>query len=406
MLLGLAVTTTMIQSNITIDYTVKMGESLSAIADKYHTTSKEIAEKSGLKKGKPIKMGMALKIPMNTHIVKSKKDVDIKKIPTKIKIVKQTHTLEEIKRNKLKLAKVSSISKVHTLKKLQLKSSPTTNTLKVATVNKIPKIHTLEAVKLKYTASKDILKVATVNKEINVPKIHTLEAVKSKYISSKRRVKLAQGNISRKLHSLKNQKAKKSTKLKYHIAKNTKKIIRKTRSRVGIVKNKTILTALREYSRPLTKQSHKKIQQRVTVDDILFKSSKPYISLNDSKASKIIDIAKTKLGRKYVWGATGKGETFDCSGFTSYVYKKNGIHIPRTSRNQAKYGKYIARNNLKKGDLIFFDTSRHRKGYVNHVGIYLGNGKFIHASSAKKKVTISNLSKFYAQRYVGARRPS
>ena len=184
----------------------------------------------------------------------------------------------------------------------------------------------------------------------------------------------------------------------------------RTRRRINIVKNTKILTALREYSKPLNKHSHKKIQQRVTVDDILFKSSKPYFvsdnNANSIKASKIIDMAKTKLGRKYVWGATGKGGTFDCSGFTLYVYKKNGIHIPRTSRNQAKYGKHIARNNLKKGDLIFFDTSRHRKGYVNHVGIYLGNGKFIHASSAQKKVTISNLSKFYAQRYVGARRPS
>ena len=139
-------------------------------------------------------------------------------------------------------------------------------------------------------------------------------------------------------------------------------------------------------------------------------------SLNDSffsgdksesaKVAKITSVAKDKLGRRYVWGATGKKNTFDCSGFTKYVYKKNGIDIPRTSINQSKYGKFVSRENLKKGDLVFFDTSKKRKGYVNHVGIYLGNGKFIHASSAKKKVVVSSLSKFYAKRYKGARRPS
>lgn len=115
-------------------------------------------------------------------------------------------------------------------------------------------------------------------------------------------------------------------------------------------------------------------------------------------------IAKKKLGRRYVWGAVGPG-TFDCSGFTSYVYKKTGINIPRTSREQSKYGRYVKRKQLKAGDLIFFDTSRRRKGIINHVGIYLGDNKFIHASSAKKKVIITSLKKpFYSQRYKWARR--
>ena len=169
------------------------------------------------------------------------------------------------------------------------------------------------------------------------------------------------------------------------------------------------------------KKSAKK-RRTVTMDDIFFKSAQPYNmtfkraglspvatasrpNYNNTFASSIIDIAKMKLGRKYVWGAVGRKGTFDCSGFTSYVYKKKGIHIPRTSFNQSKYGKFIPKANLKKGDLIFFDTSRKKKGYVNHVGIYMGNGKFIHASSAKKKVVITKLSNFYAQRYRGARRP-
>lgn len=123
------------------------------------------------------------------------------------------------------------------------------------------------------------------------------------------------------------------------------------------------------------------------------------------KVAKVEKIAKSKLGKKYVWGASGNGNTYDCSSFTQHVYKKLGINIPRTSRVQSKYGKYVKRDELKKGDLIFFDTSKKRKGYVNHVGIYLGNNKFIHASSAKKKVVVSKLEKnFYSARYKGARR--
>ncbi|TNF44660.1 MAG: peptidoglycan endopeptidase, partial [Epsilonproteobacteria bacterium] len=136
----------------------------------------------------------------------------------------------------------------------------------------------------------------------------------------------------------------------------------------------------------------------------LFKSKKE--DKDADKCQRITSLAKTKLGKKYVWGASGNKNTYDCSSFVKYVYKKNGIELPRTSIMQSKVGKYVKRDELQKGDLIFFDTSKQRKGYVNHVGIYLGDNKFIHASSAKKKVVVSNLSKFYAQRYKGARRPS
>ncbi|MEA3456866.1 MAG: LysM peptidoglycan-binding domain-containing C40 family peptidase [Campylobacterota bacterium] len=124
-----------------------------------------------------------------------------------------------------------------------------------------------------------------------------------------------------------------------------------------------------------------------------------------STASKpLLKEAKKHLGKRYVWAANGPSK-FDCSGFTKYVCNKNGITIPRTSIMQAKVGKKVSKNNLRAGDLIFFDTSDQRKGYVNHVGIYLGNNKFIHASSAKKKVMISSLSKnFYKSRFKWGRR--
>jgi cell wall-associated NlpC family hydrolase len=139
--------------------------------------------------------------------------------------------------------------------------------------------------------------------------------------------------------------------------------------------------------------------KKFALEDIFYKGK------GSNKSTKITKLAKKKLGRRYVWGAVGKKNTFDCSGLTSYVCKKNGICIPRTSIAQSKHGKYISRKDLQPGDLIFFDTSKRRKGYVNHVGIYLGNDRFIHASSAKKKVVITKLGKsFYSKRYKGARR--
>jgi len=144
--------------------------------------------------------------------------------------------------------------------------------------------------------------------------------------------------------------------------------------------------------------------KKFTLNDIVF-SKKTYKGKLSPISKRIIELAKQKLGKRYVWGATGQKNTFDCSGLTSYVCKLNGIKIPRRAIQQSKYGIPVKRSELQPGDLIFFDTSKHRKGYVNHVGIYIGNGKFIHASSAKKKVIITSLNKpFYSQRFKGARR--
>ena len=117
-------------------------------------------------------------------------------------------------------------------------------------------------------------------------------------------------------------------------------------------------------------------------------------SVHGYSSSSIAKVAKAKLGIKYVWGGNGR-RGFDCSGFTQKVFAKNGIYIPRNSWKQAKVGKKVSKNRLRKGDLIFFN-SKHHKG-VNHVGIYLGHGKFIHASRFHKKIVISKFREY--QRY-------
>ncbi len=106
----------------------------------------------------------------------------------------------------------------------------------------------------------------------------------------------------------------------------------------------------------------------------------------------ITSIAKSKLGKKYLWGGNGP-YSYDCSGFTKEVFAKSGIKIPRNSWNQAKVGKKIrSYKKLHRGDLVFFN-SKHHKG-VNHVGIYLGHGKFIHASRFHHRIVISPLREY------------
>lgn len=98
-------------------------------------------------------------------------------------------------------------------------------------------------------------------------------------------------------------------------------------------------------------------------------------------------------------GTTTRG--FDCSGFTSYVFNKFGIDLPHSSAAQNKEGYWIDKSDLRKGDLVFFDTGG--KG-ISHVGIYLGNGEFIHSASNEGIVKNKLSESYYAKRYVSARR--
>lgn len=182
----------------------------------------------------------------------------------------------------------------------------------------------------------------------------------------------------------------------------TQKAVRYTQKKKKTSNKKFVASLSNLETISLEKQATQKTKPfRFT--DIFVSNSKQ----NDERCESITSLAKTKLGKRYVWGASGNKNTYDCSSFTKFVYKNHGIDIPRTSIKQSKFGKYVKRSELQEGDLIFFDTSKQRKGYVNHVGIYLGDNKFIHASSAKKKVVITSLNKnFYSNRYKGARRPS
>jgi lipoprotein Spr len=125
-----------------------------------------------------------------------------------------------------------------------------------------------------------------------------------------------------------------------------------------------------------------------------------------SKANSIISNGKRFYGTPYVFGAsTQTTRVFDCSSFVKYLYAKQGITLPRTSKDQAKKGYYVSKSNLKKGDLVFFWTSRSGKGKVGHVAIYAGSGKILHTYKKGVGVTTSKLnSTYWKSHYVTARR--
>jgi peptidoglycan DL-endopeptidase CwlO len=102
----------------------------------------------------------------------------------------------------------------------------------------------------------------------------------------------------------------------------------------------------------------------------------------------IVSYAAKFLGTPYKWGGNGPN-SFDCSGFTSYVFRANGISLPRTANSQMNTGAYVSRNQLQPGDLVFFGS----KGYATHVGIYVGNNSYIHSPRTGDVVKISPLTR-------------
>lgn len=116
----------------------------------------------------------------------------------------------------------------------------------------------------------------------------------------------------------------------------------------------------------------------------------------------IVKTAKRYIGVPYRWGGKSPKIGFDCSGFTMVVYQLNGLNLPRSSKQQWKVGRPIKRRQLLKGDLVFFATSGGKR--VSHVGIYMGDSKFLHAPGRDRKIRSSSLSDIYFKtRYVGAR---
>ena len=138
----------------------------------------------------------------------------------------------------------------------------------------------------------------------------------------------------------------------------------------------------------------KSLETNLNTDIKLINNQKNKKTLLNNLLNKIIKESNTYLGTPYLWGGTTRNG-IDCSAFVKNVYLSVGIKLPRVSQNQAKVGKTITLDKIRKGDLIFFETDKNRPNTVSHVGIYLGSGNLIHASSKNKKVVIVPLNQGY-----------
>lgn len=124
------------------------------------------------------------------------------------------------------------------------------------------------------------------------------------------------------------------------------------------------------------------------------------LDVGRKKPKKIIRTAEKYIGTPHCMGGTTK-KCMDCSGLTYVSFAKNRIDIPRKSQDQARYGRIIFdKNELKKGDLVFFTKSYNSSDYITHVGIYLGSNKFIHASTSNGVVVTAIDNPWWSQRFV------
>jgi peptidoglycan DL-endopeptidase CwlO len=114
-------------------------------------------------------------------------------------------------------------------------------------------------------------------------------------------------------------------------------------------------------------------------------------------SQRVVQYAKRFIGVRYVYGGSSPRSGFDCSGFVRYVYAHFGVSLPHSSYAQFGDGRRVSRRSLRPGDLVFFDG-------VGHVGLYVGNGRFIHAPHTGTRVQVTPLAGWYSSRFSGARR--
>jgi cell wall-associated NlpC family hydrolase len=144
----------------------------------------------------------------------------------------------------------------------------------------------------------------------------------------------------------------------------------------------------------------------VATEEELAEAAQPMTTVQDkgeeSTQARLIRVAKKMLSTPYVWGGTSL-TGLDCSGFVWKAFAMLNLDLPRSAREQYRIGRNVERNHLSIGDLVFFRTYAK---YPSHVGIYLGDNRFIHASSGSRQVKISSMDHpYYEKRYIGAKRP-
>ena len=165
----------------------------------------------------------------------------------------------------------------------------------------------------------------------------------------------------------------------------------------ALVKSKTRVAAVSGTTGKTSTKSLPAASRTASIDNNDITSSRS----NINKASSVLTTARQFLGVSYLYGGESPSG-FDCSGFTRYVFRQYGVHLPRSAQEQSSVGVKVSPRELAPGDLLFFNTEK--SGRINHVGIYMGDNKFIHASRTSG-ITITLLTdSYYQDKMITARR--
>ena len=150
------------------------------------------------------------------------------------------------------------------------------------------------------------------------------------------------------------------------------------------------------------------LQRRGAIGDFFIVAPEDYPAARIEKSgrgdlrSELVRTARRFIGVPYRWGGTDKANGFDCSGLTMVCYRLSGLNLPRNSRKQYRAGRWVPKARLRQGDLVFFATGGGKR--VSHVGMYIGDGRFIHAPRTGKTVRIEKLSNpYFTRTYMGGR---
>jgi len=373
------------------DYTVVAGDTLFTVARKHHTTIREVRQVNGLADGTILEPGRVLRVPMYTYYPKNMiATYAIEAGDTLFSIArKHKTTIDELRQfNDLKKGETLALGR-----ELQV---PTNTYSHDGSVEELTDFDDLLRQKNKtrivQTDTKK-KKIATDETQpVNTGNLHKVKKGDSLHdIAKKNNTTVA------KIKKLNNIKSNKDLRIGKYIS------LPKTTRYTRVHRGTDIENNIRKRKRVVIDNTGDVITKDVKKKKGNFFSFMESLG-SSSKQKSLPKFAQKHIGKRYVYGASGPNN-FDCSGFITYVCKKNGVCLPRTSIGQSRVGKYVARGDLKPGDLLFFDTSRSRRGYVNHVGIYMGGGQFIHASSAQRRVIVTSLnSPFYSSRFKWARR--
>lgn len=380
------------KETFTGSYTVRNGDTISQIAEKFNIKTANLKRANRLRNNN-IRVGQKLSVPRTTSnlVVKSaKKDLiySVKKGDTLIAIARKF----DINVRTLKQYNNLNSSNLSIGDKIRVPDSSLTVTKSGDIQYKVVKGDSLLRIANNFNVSVRSLKSANglnsnriqIGDKLIIPPASTIKR------SSKSRTKIAKYS----------RNSKNATTINYRVrgGDTLSSIARKHNSTVTKIKQANNLMGSSIYSGQKLKVPSN-IYASTSSKSV--KTRKSFTNESELK-DELIKVAKKYLGAPYKFGGTSTKTGIDCSAYVNKVFKSFDVNLPRTARGIYKKGNHVSKSKLQKGDLVFFRTYAK---FPSHVGIYMGDGNFIHASSARKKVSITKLSgNYYKKRYIGAKR--